>query len=583
MDKENRMKWFKNMRIANKLILSFLIVSLIACIIGAFGYIGINNVNEQVEEIGNTRLPSIESLLVISEGQTAIRLEEKTLLDAGLSLDKRQQSYQNIEDIKVRIDDAWKVYAPLPQTSEEAVEWDKFKEYWATWQNDVDEYIKISQSRDNATETQSENILNDMRTQSVEVNEISFFAAEESLLKIIEINRVVSVHSVELAETAVSSSITALIIAIVLGLAVSISLAMVISKIISKPVKEMLVAAEKMADGDLRVELDANTKDEIGQLGKAFNKMNDNMNNAMTNINSASDEVASGSKQLSDSSMALSQGATEQASSVEELTASVEQIAVQTRENAENAELARSKATEAYGFAEKGNQHMVGMLSAMDGINESSSDISKIIKVIDEIAFQTNILALNAAVEAARAGEHGKGFAVVAEEVRNLAARSANAAKETTDMIEGSMNKVAEGTKIAQETAEALNEIVDGVSEATNLVERIAVASNEQALGVEQINQGLNQISDVVQTTSATAEETAAASEELSGQADLLKSQVATFKLKSYSHSETMTPEVIALLDHMNQKKAIPKSEGPSSNTQNIKRIALSDSEFEKY
>ncbi len=172
------------------------------------------------------------------------------------------------------------------------------------------------------------------------------------------------------------------------------------------------------------------------------------------------------------------------------MTAAITEIAAQTRQNAANANQANELALNARDNAAQGNEQMQEMLDAMEGINESSANISKIIKVIDEIAFQTNILALNAAVEAARAGQHGKGFAVVAEEVRNLAARSASAAKETTDLIEGSIRKVQSGTKIANDTAQALNKIVEGVSQAAVLVGDIAVASNEQATGIAQVDQG---------------------------------------------------------------------------------------------
>lgn len=221
------------------------------------------------------------------------------------------------------------------------------------------------------------------------------------------------------------------------------------------------------------------------------------------------------------------------------------EIAAQTRQNAVNAARANEAASTVQENAAYGNQEMQEMLKAMSEINEASNKISKIIKVIDEIAFQTNILALNAAVEAARAGQHGKGFAVVAEEVRNLAARSANAAKETTVMIEGSISKVEMGTRIANETAEALGRITTGVTTVADLVKEIASASTDQATAIAQINQGVAGISDVTQMNNANAEESAAASEELASHAELLKERVGKFALNHNSYASKNRTEMI--------------------------------------
>lgn len=415
----------------------------------------------------------------------------------------------------------------------------------------------------------------------------------------------------EAKNKSISSEVTFLIMLIAAICAIGAVVAMLYSvtliRAISNPVAQLSAAAKKLAKGDVDVELHKVSNDDLGilmdnflemaasiraqaeiadeiaegnltvavqprsaedLLGNALSLLVKDNDSILSNVKDSTMQVTVGADEVAAASQALAQGATEQASALEEVTASMNEISQHTKTNATQANEANERVISVKDMAETGNDQMKSLIGAMNDINESSETISKILKTIDSIAFQTNILALNAAVEAARAGVHGKGFAVVAEEVRNLAAKSASAASETAEIIEDTIRKVSNGTQIAEATAKSLDEIVGSIDRIVDLIGAIASASNEQATAVSQVDQAISQVSQVVQTNSATSEQCAASSAELSSQAANLRTLVAHFKLSSSSDDSASD------LDAGYRR--------PSGNSHNEQIISL-DGEFGKY
>ena len=381
-------------------------------------------------------------------------------------------------------------------------------------------------------------------------------------------------------DAAVKTTVISMVLLSACALILIIAVIFLLLHRLLRPIKSIVSAAAEIADGNLNVQIAAESEDEVGRLARTFLKMVQNLNvivsdvdyilgkmaegdfdvrtnseesyvgnfqgilssmrtlniklsNVLVQINTAADQVSDGSGQVSSGAQALSQGTTEQASSIEELAATINEISLHVKQTAENAVQAREQTIYAGGEVDSCNRQMQEMIAAMDEIGEMSGQISKIIKTIEDIAFQTNILALNAAVEAARAGEAGKGFAVVADEVRNLASKSAEASQNTSALIEGAVRAVEKGTNIANETAHMLIKVVESARAVSETVDKIADATKEQSGAIGQITVGVDQISSVIQTNSATAEESAAASEELSGQAQMLKALVNQFNLRN--------------------------------------------------
>ena len=562
----------KNMKVSAKLMISFIIVIAMSVLIGGFGIVGMMQINN-----ASTKMYKQQTKPIAILGQIAEELQELRFLVREVYIGSMTQDMGKINDAEIRINELKEKIRENVDLYKETV----YEEAVLSLMNDAtrrlfDDYFKgVVVIIESAKKYETDTITTELPKAAPILSGI--LKDFDDLLQ----KKIIAAGDLSADNNKLFTfMLFAIIGVLVLAVAISLFLATYISKIISNPMVPLTAYMVKAGGtGDLSLtEIDTHNfkvnsqyTDEIGQLikgvsafvnriveveevleklsggdfsidirllsandsmGSSVQKLINSMNDMFGEINSSSSQVDSGAKQIADGAQALSQGSTEQAASVEQLSSSVAEIAEQTKVNADMAEKAAQLSGDIRANAEKGSRQMDEMMEAVKDINAASQNISKVIKVIDDIAFQTNILALNAAVEAARAGQHGKGFAVVAEEVRNLAAKSAEAAKETGDMIQNSMEKAELGSRIASETAISFTEISEGIAESTRLVAEIAKSSKEQAMGISQVNIGIDQVAQVVQQNSATAEESAAASEEMSGQSAMLQELISQFKLK---------------------------------------------------
>jgi len=513
-------KWFYDLKIATKLIVSFGAVLVLTLIMGVAGMVSTSKVNEASNELADNWMPSVRMAMELRTDAGEMRRWELAHM-----LNDKPEGYATYEkrmaDTLATLKAHREAYEKLISSADEKALVAEFDQGWSAFMVDHDKIVKFS-AGDQKEEA---------RALSRGSSAKNMAALSESLNKLVKLNSdggdAASLAATATYENARMTSIVLLTINVVVGIA----LALWIARIVSAPLQQAVAVATAVAGGDLTRTIEVESACETGQLMGALRDMNGNLQRLVSQVRSGTDTIATASAEISAGNQDLSSRTEEQASSLEETASSMEELTSTVKQNADNARQANQLAQSASGIAIKGGDVVGQVVGTMSSINESSRKIVDIISVIDGIAFQTNILALNAAVEAARAGEQGRGFAVVATEVRNLAHRSAAAAKDIKSLISDSVEKVEAGSQLVNQAGATMDEIVASITRVTDIMSEITSASAEQSDGIEQVNVAITQMDQVTQQNAALVEQAAAAAESMQDQAARLSEVVSIFKL----------------------------------------------------
>jgi len=525
------MKWFYDLKIATKLIVSFGVVLLLTLAMGVSGIYSMSKVNQASTDIAENWMPSVRAVMELRTDVGEVRRWE--LAHMLNEEEKAKADYEKRMDTSLALmkthREAYDKLISSPEERALAADFDK------AWSGFMAEHAKMMTfSRAN---------------QSVEARGVASGSSAKILGeingivgKLVKLNTDGGDAASDAATVTYNSARMTAIVLLVLNIVIGMALALWIARIVSAPLQEALTLARDVAGGDLTRSVDIKSSCETGELMRALMEMTGNLQKLVSQVRSGTDTIATASAQIASGNQDLSSRTEEQASSLEETASSMEELTSTVKQNADNARQANQLAQSASGIAVKGGDVVGQVVGTMASINESSRKIVDIISVIDGIAFQTNILALNAAVEAARAGEQGRGFAVVASEVRNLAQRSAAAAKDIKALINDSVEKVEAGSTLVNEAGNTMNEIVASITRVTDIMSEITSASVEQSAGIEQVNTAIVQMDQVTQQNAALVEEAAAAAESMQDQAAKLSEVVSVFKLLATANPVAPAP-----------------------------------------
>ena len=509
-----------NLRISVRLSAAFgILVALVLVLVWAV--LGeMKNLRQASTDLSDNWLPSVEVVNKMNTNTSDFRLATVWhVLNTDDAQMKRIEG--EMSDVRVEFNRNRDTYVKLISSPEEKALWDQFQADWSKYLTLNDQVVGLSRQNQN-----------DQAKALLEGESLALFdRSSATLLKLVTLNSEGGKASRQNAETAYNGALWTFAAVTLVVVVSGVGLAVWIIRSITVPLDQALGVAQRVADGDLTVNVQSDRGDELGVLLRAMGTMTRNLTGIVATVRGVSDSIATGSDQIATGNADLSQRTEEQASSLEETAATMEQLGSTVKQNALSARNADTLAKQASDVASQGGDVVHQMVQTMKGIDDASRKIADIISVIDGIAFQTNILALNAAVEAARAGEAGRGFAVVAGEVRTLAQRSAQAAKEIKDLISASVDRVGQGTALADKAGTTMHEIVQAVERVTTIMGEIASASEEQSSGVEAVGNAVSQLDQVTQQNAALVEESAAAAASLKQQAQSLVQAVSVFNV----------------------------------------------------